>query len=429
MKIALLTPGAGGMYCGNCLRDFALAKALRALGHDAIIVPLYLPLTLEDPGAKADTPLFFGGVNVYLQHKTSFFRKNRTGLGVFEKLMNSPTLLGFAASFAGKTDPKELGDLTLSMLRGEEGNQIKELDKLAGFLKNELKPDIVCFSNGMLFGMARRIRELSGAKVWGTLQGEDFFLDHLPAPYNVDCWKVMSERGAELDRVIGISKYYSNLMAERMQWKSDKIQVIYNGIALDEYKVNEPLPALPSVPTLGYFARYAPEKGLPTLINAFGYLKSKNTPENLILRTAGSLTPGDQKFFDGVKADIAKRGLTQSIFLEPNVSKARKIEFMRALSVFSVPATLGEGFGLYLLEAWASGVPVVQPRTAAFVELLEATNGGVLYEPGDAFALAAQAEPLLSNPAKAREIGEHARNVVKERFSAQRMAQDFLALA
>jgi glycosyltransferase involved in cell wall biosynthesis len=239
----------------------------------------------------------------------------------------------------------------------------------------------------------------------------------------------MSQRGAELDRVIGISNYYRDRMAERMQWSPDKISVIYNGIALDEYKVNEPLPALPTAPTLGYFARFAPEKGLPTLVNAFGYLKGKNTPENLVLRAAGSLTPGDQKFFDALKADIAKRGLNSSIFIETNVSKARKIEFLRGLSVFSVPATLGEGFGLYLLEAWASGVPVVQPRTAAFTELLELTKGGVLYDPEDAYSLAAQAEPLLSNPAKAREIGAAAREVVKERFSAERMAKDFLALA
>ena len=74
MNIIQLTPGAGAMYCGNCLRDNALVAALRQMGHRVTLVPLYLPLTLEQEDQSAGTPLFFGGVNVYLEQKFRLFR-------------------------------------------------------------------------------------------------------------------------------------------------------------------------------------------------------------------------------------------------------------------------------------------------------------------------------------------------------------------
>src|SRR6185436_12737126 len=75
MRLIYLTPGTGSFYCGTCMRDNALVTALRRLGHDATLVPLYLPLTLDEPDASAGTPLFMGGVNVYLQQKSALFRK------------------------------------------------------------------------------------------------------------------------------------------------------------------------------------------------------------------------------------------------------------------------------------------------------------------------------------------------------------------
>src|SRR5205823_588501 len=98
------------------------------------------------------------------------------------------------------------------------------------------------------------------------------------------------------------------------------------------------------------------------------------------------------------------------------------------LSVFSVPARYSEAFGLYVIEAMAAGVPVVQPRTAAFPELIEATNAGVLCEPSDPKALADSLEDLLLNPEKARAMGETGRRAVFENFSAPAMTQSVLDL-
>ena len=88
-----------------------------------------------------------------------------------------------------------------------------------------------------------------------------------------------------------------------------------------------------------------------------------------------------------------------------------------------MPATHGEAFGLYLLEALASAVPVVQPRHGAFPEILEATGGGIICEPNDAIALADAIETLLLDPATASEMGRRGRHAVQQRFGIGHMAE------
>ena len=75
MNFVQLTPGAGAMYCGGCLRDNALVAALRQQGHQVLMVPLYLPLTLDEQDQSAGSPIFFGGINVYLAQKAPLFRE------------------------------------------------------------------------------------------------------------------------------------------------------------------------------------------------------------------------------------------------------------------------------------------------------------------------------------------------------------------
>src|SRR2546430_4099685 len=125
MNIGQIAPGAGGMYCGNCFRDTALVPALRRQGHEVLMGPLYLPLTLDEDDQSAGTPIFFSGINVYLEQKSPLFR---AAPGWFHDLFTSRALLKLAAGKAAKTRAQDLGELTLSMLRGEEGNQARELD-------------------------------------------------------------------------------------------------------------------------------------------------------------------------------------------------------------------------------------------------------------------------------------------------------------
>jgi glycosyltransferase involved in cell wall biosynthesis len=168
------------------------------------------------------------------------------------------------------------------------------------------------------------------------------------------------------------------------------------------------------------------EKGLETLVEAFIALKHRGNVPRLKLHIGGSCGPGDQLFVKSLRKRLAEAGYIGETAFFPNLSRAEKLDFLGALSVFSVPANYGESFGLYLLEAQAAGVPVVQPRTAAFPEIIEATGGGALCEPGDAKSLADALEQLLSDPQQARALGESGRIAVFEKFSVEAMAKQTL---
>ena len=421
LRIVQITPGAGKMFCGACLRDNALVAALRRLGHEAVMTPLYLPLTLDEADQSAGAPVFFGGINVYLEQHSAFFRRSPQWL---HHLLAAPALLKLAAGPATRTRPENLGPITLSMLRGEEGNQSRELDELIGWLRRE-KPEVICLSNALLIGLTRRLRSELRVPVICTLQGEDWFLDSLPPGARELAWQTVAERAAEADLFIAPSRYFADLMQKRLQLPPDRVRVVFNGINLEGFPANSPSSILhppSSPPVLGYFARLCREKGLEKLVAAFLLLKKRDRVKNLKLRAGGSCGPADQVVVEELRDRLEKAGVAGDVDFVPNPSRAAKLDFLRSLSVFSVPATYNEAFGLYLIEALASGVPVVQPAHSAFPEILQATGGGLLCDAQDPDALAGAIESLLLDPARARALGESGRKAVAEKFSVETMA-------
>jgi glycosyltransferase involved in cell wall biosynthesis len=426
MQFVQITPGAGGMYCGNCLRDNALVAEFRRRGHETLMIPLYLPLTLDEADQSRDTPIFFSGINVYLEQKSALYRRAPRWL---HRWLASPWLLGWAAGRAARTQAAELGDMAVSMLRGEQGHQARELDELVDWFKTQGRPDAICLSNALLAGMARRLKTELGSMLVCNLQGEDYFLDHLRAPYREEAWAVLAERAREIDLFIAPSEYYAELMGRRLNLPRPKVRVIPNGINLEGFEVAESGAGVSGAPpVLGYFARMCPEKGLDLLVEAFLLLKQRAATKTLRLRVGGSCNGTDESFVAGLRRRLNSAGVGGDVEFHPNADRSTKLELLRSFSVFSVPANYGEAFGLYLLEAWATGLPVVQPRTAAFTELLAATGGGVLVEPGDATALAEGIEALIADPVRAGQLGEAGRRAVRAEYSDRRMVDRTIAL-
>ena len=418
LNIVHLTPGAGAMYCGGCFRDNALVQALRQLGHATTMVPLYLPLNLEEADQSAGTPVFFSGINVYLEQKYPWFRRAPRWLN---RLLASPVLLRRIGRSAAKTRPEEVGDLTVSMLRGEAGAQARELAELIRWLKTQPPPDVIVLSNALLLGAARQLRSALRAPVVCTLQGEMGFLEGLPEPYQQQTWQLLRERAAEVDLIVAPSEYFGELMRERLGVLADRMRVIYNGINLTGYA---PAENFPSPPALGFFARLCAEKGLNLLVDAFLMLKQRQRIPQLQLRLGGSLGPADEPLVHELMDRIKRQGFGREVTLRPNLNRADKQAFFRTLSVLSVPVTQGEAFGLYVLESLASGVPVVLPACGAFPELVTATGGGVIFEPALAPALADAVEPLLLEPQRLRTLAQAGRAAVIKNFSIERMARE-----
>ena len=416
MRLVHLTAGTGSFFCGTCLRDHALVKALRRLGHDALMVPMYLPVVVDDSGQHEESPLFFGGINVYLQQKSAFFRHTPQWL---DKLLDSPALLRQAGRRAGMTDPRDLGEMTLSMIEGEHGHQAKELDKLVVWLI-EQRPDFVCLSNSLLIGVARRVREALRVPIVCSLQGEDAFLDSLPEPFRERCWQLVQERAANVDRFVAPSEYYQAAMREGLRLAPEKIVVIYNGIDLDGFA---PAAALPEFATVGFLARMCREKGLDTLVEAF--IKLAPRVPRARLKIGGSQTEADRTFVNELRERVRQAGIANAVEFLPNLTHPEKQQFLRGLTVLSVPTRAGEAFGLFVLESLASGVPVVQPDNGAFPELIELTGGGVLFAHDDTNSLADALERLLLDPAQAAELGRSGREIVNARFTSDAMAGNF----
>lgn len=422
MNIIQITPGAGKMFCGGCFRDNALVGALRKLGHSVTMLPLYLPLTLDDQDQSQGTPIFFSGINVYLEQKFTLYQSAPDWL---RNVFASPKLLKAAAGSAAKTRPEDVGDLMLSMLRGEEGNQARELDELIHWLKKTEKPHVISLSNALLAGMARKLKSELGVPVICSLQGEDFFLDSLPEQFKTQAWQLLSERAADVDLFVAPSRYFGELMSRRLNVPAAKTAVIYNGIAVDPEMTGTNRATANQPSTLGYFARMCREKGMDLLVDAFLLLRQRGKVGHLRLKLGGSCGPADEPFVEEQKRKIQAANLLGDVEFCPNLTREEKASFLNSLDVFSVPAVYGEAFGLYVLEALASGVPVVQPRDAAFPELIQSTGGGLLFEARHVKALADAIESLLLNPAQARTMGKTGRKAVRERFTAERMAMEF----
>ena len=424
VKIAQLAPGSGdNFYCENCLRDATVVRAMRKLGHDVLMIPMYLPLGADKDGRVSNAPIFFGGVNVYLQQKLSFFQRTPRWI---DRLFDWPKLLEWVGRRAGMTSARDLGETTISMLRGEEGRQIKELDRLIEWLKlPENKPDVVCLSNALLVGLAKSIKSRLGVPIVCLLQDEDGFLDSLAEPYMRQAWEILSERSKDIDVFIAVSKYYADTMRERLELDAERLHVEPAGISLEAY--DKPR-AQPDVPAIGYLSRMCPDKGLDMLAEAFIILKQSIGLENIKLIAAGGETGHDKKFINQVKRRLASGGIINDAEFLPSFGADAKLDFFDRISVLSVPEKKPVAYGLYVLEALAASVPVVEPKIGVFEELIETTGGGVLYEPNDAQALADALESLLLDADYALKLGARGRRGIVENFDVMQTAQNMVRI-
>ena len=126
-NIAYLTSGAASMYCGSCLHDNTLARAISQLDVDIQLIPTYTPIRTDEENTSVDR-VFFGGVNVFLQQKIFLFRYLPAFL---DRFLDAPWLLRKVTSKASSISASHLGSLTVSMLKGVRGNQRKEVRRLS----------------------------------------------------------------------------------------------------------------------------------------------------------------------------------------------------------------------------------------------------------------------------------------------------------
>jgi glycosyltransferase involved in cell wall biosynthesis len=428
LRITYLTAGAAGMYCGSCMHDNTLARALTQLGVDVQLVPMYTPIQTDEEDVTIDR-VFFGGVNVYLQQRLGLFRY----LPKFcDRLLDNPRLLRWVGSRGVETSAAQLGELTLSMLRGSAGFQRKEVRRLCQWLARDPQPDLLVFTNALVAGCVPDIKRVLGAKVAVTLQGDDVFLDELPPPYKQQALERIRRLAEHVDAFLVHSRYYATFMADYLAVDRAKFRLVPLGIDTADYRqagADRAVPA-PSLdrPRVGYLARLAPEKGLHVLVDAFIRLKQMPHMAAAELVVAGWLGKRHEAYAQSQFAKLHAAGLADSYRYLGTVDRARKIQMLAQLHLLSVPTVYRDPKGLYVLESLAAGVPVVQPNHGAFPELLAATGGGRLVPPQHPEALAAALHELLLDHPTRRQLAAAGRTAVHERYNARAMAEQTLTV-
>ncbi|MCZ6834439.1 MAG: glycosyltransferase family 4 protein, partial [Planctomycetota bacterium] len=255
-----------------------------------------------------------------------------------------------------------------------------------------------------------------------NLQGEDSYLDALPKAKSEEAWNILRQRVDDIDGFIPVSHDYAQRMGSRLGIDESKLHVVHNGIALDDVDLS--FQRGPRSATIGYLARMCPEKGLETLIEAFIELVKRDEVADLKLIVCGVQLKVDRPYVARLQSRLREAGCLDRVEFRPNVTREAKLEFLKSIDVLSVPANYGEAFGLYLIEALAHGVPVVQPRHGAFPEIIERTGGGLLCEPENPVSLADELQRLLQDRDLANELSTLGKQSVIEYFNAQRMASE-----
>ena len=433
MRLLYLTAGAADMYCGSCLRDNALASVLLARGHEVVLAPIYTP-TLTDERNVSRSKVFFGGISVYLEQHVPLFRRTPW---LLDRLWDSAPMLKLASKRQIKVDPAVLGGMTVSMLRGSEGHQRKEIDKLVHWLKQEPTFDAINLPFTLLIGLAKPLRDALGVPIACTMQGEDLFLENLQEPWKTQSLELIRGKIGDVDLFLPVSDYYRRFMSGYLGIPDDRMKVVPLGISLGGYEpavarpleavarpleaVARPFRAREHPPTIGFFGRIAPEKGLHLLVEAYHRLKQK-TAMPLRLVAGGYLGPEHKEYFDGILKRVGELGLSGEFTYAGSPDRAGKQQLLRTFDVMSMPATYDEPKGLTLLEAMASGVPVVEPARGSFTEIIEKTGGGLLVPPDDPDALAQGLLRVLTDRPLAAELSSRGAIGVRAHYSVDVMA-------
>jgi glycosyltransferase involved in cell wall biosynthesis len=409
------------MYCGSCARDNAFALELIRRGHDVTLVPVYTPTRTDEPNASREQVLF-GGISVYLQQYVPLFRKTPRFL---DRVWDSPRIINAFAGRAVSNDPRLLGDLTISMMQGERGVLRKEFQKLLDWTRGEPLPDVINLPNSLLIALAQPLRGRLGRPVFCTLQGEELFIDALVPPYREQALALIRQQVAHVDGFVAVSEYCANFMSGYLDIPKAKIAVVPLGINMeghDRRNAGSPDGEF----RIGYFARIAPEKGLHMLADAYVRFRRRASNARARLEAAGYAAPMYESYMNEVRRKLRESGLGDEFSYRGVLDREGKLAYLKSLDVLSVPATYDEPKGMFLLEAMASGVPVVQPRRGAFVEIVEKTGGGILVEPDDPEALAEGFYRLWSDRAALNALSEQAFQNVRTHYSVARSVERVL---
>jgi glycosyltransferase involved in cell wall biosynthesis len=420
MKIVYLITGSGGsFYCGNCYRDMIYLRAIRKVpGITATAIPLYLPPDETNTETGLDKNVFFGAISMYIREKIPFLRNMPV---FFDKLLDSAPMLKMASRRAGTTRTEGLEDMTLNMIKGENAFPEKELDRLVKYLLIDGKPDIIHLSNALIIGLARQLKKKLDVKIVCSLLNEDDWIDEMVEPYQSKAWKLIAREADNVDVFLTPSKYYKELFISKTGISGFNFHIVPLGI--DPVNLNV-VQKSNNNPAIGYFCRINSQNGFDKLVDSFIELKTGDALPGLTLHVSGGYTGDDKSFIAEQIKKIKNSGLKSFIRIYPEFQGDSKEKFFSNIDIMSVPVRKYDGYGLYILEANVAGIPVVQPATGAFPEIIERTKGGITYSPDTVAELSAALLKLLKDKELIKKLGKQGKDKVLSELSLEKMSEE-----
>lgn len=394
LRVAYIVAGAGGMYCGACAHDQAVARELRRLGLDVLLVPLYTPLRW-DGQQLAHERVFLGGVSTWLRQATPLLRPASWAL---RPILDSRFVLTAISRVAIQTDARKLGPMTVSVLQGIDGPHGQEMQRLASYLAEDFRPQVVHLSNTLLSGLARPLREAFPCAVVANVQGEEHFLVALSQPYRDTAVALLRQNLRDVERLI------------RPTWTGIDDILSLTERPREDFAVVPPALDVGSVHCLqrstraiviGYLSAIRPEKGLDLLVDAVR--RVAGTVDLAIeFRIAGQAL--DTPWWKSLQPKLQNMPENVQCGYVGELDRDAKWAFMHACQIFCLPSRLSECRAMAALEAMACGCAVIGPNDGIFQELL-ADGAGVLFETGSVNSLAAAIDSLIRDPGMVRRLG------------------------
>jgi glycosyltransferase involved in cell wall biosynthesis len=297
------------------------------------------------------------------------------------------------------------------------------VEKLAGWLAADVRPDVVHLSNALLIGLARRIREATGARIVCSLSGEDIFIDAIPEPHRSEIWGLLRDRAADVDAFVALNHFFAGFMAERLALPLNRIEVILHGVDPAGFPTAPPDLAARRRSrggrlVVGMLARGCREKGLDQLIRALPLLASRDVE----IVAAGAMVDAERDYVTSCFALARDLGVADRFHWLGQVDRPGKLAFLGSIDLFAMPTVHPEAKGLPVIEAMAAGLPVVAPRHGTFPELLDGEQAGVLHAAGDPADLARVIAAVFADEDLATRLARHGRTLVERRHTADRMA-------
>lgn len=423
MKITLIIAGSGGsFYCGNCLRDVEFIHAMKKAGHEITVIPMYLPLTEKMEPEIGISPVFFGAISLYIRQMIPALRKMPTWM---DRFLNFPFFLKMAAKKAGSTRATGLEQMTISMLKGEDGNQKAELEMLVGYLKEHEKPDAVHISNALLSGLAPGLKNGLQVPVFCSLQDEDEWVDEMEPSSQKEIWELINRNSESIDNFISVSHYFKKKILENTAIPEGKISVVYNGINPDLYAPDK---SKNKPDTIAFLNRMSQNTGLDILTDAFILVKQKPGTSGWKLKIAGGFTSDEKPFLKFILKKIKKAGLSGQVIFYEGFTNELKFGFLQSVDLLCYPVKRKEAFGMPLIEAMMMGIPVIAPDYGACPEIIQTTGGGLVYMPNNAPQLSEAIFHVMTDSALYDEMSKNAAANCNSHFSSAIQVEKMVAV-